>query len=1062
MAKDEISLKFNNRIDGEKDLQKYEERLQNIYSLLSGIQRGQKDFIKSKSEIEQVAKQTNNFNKELKITKNKIDTVFDYEMLSKYFNKAISVFSKMTDLTKKSVAYVENVNLLEVAYQNMNETIEESSSRIESFVDKMADVYGLDESDLTRKLGVFKQLSNAMKLPTETAEHLSEIMVKMTNDIASLYNLDLNRASNALQSALAGQVRPIRSATGADITEKTLQQTVDALGLDRSINQLSYVEKRLIMVISLTDQLKKSQGDYARTIDSASNQIRIMREQWERLSRAVGNTFYPVLEKVLPYVNAILMVLTEIFNIVANLLGFKMPKFDYSSLTAMDDATLDLYENMENAGESVDKLKDKIKGLRGFDKLNVISTPSASSKAGVGSGIDPKILNAFNDAFSNYNDMMDKVRMKARDIRDNIMEWLGFTKLIDSQTGAVSFKFDHITSGTVLGALAVGGVIFKGIQTVGGILKKLGLIKGSGELATNLKGVTSQTKTLLKSIKDGTIISSIGTKLSKLVPILTKVTKGIAGITLAISGSSGLVKQFQTMDVSTEKTTKNTLSLVGGMTLVGSIFGPLGAVIGATTGMVTSFGISIVESNKYLNNLAKSQVFGTLNVSVEQFTEMLGKSGIAVKDLSSRFETFKSSIGDLDNSFQSNIEQLGLYGITYGVLSKQITEQDLPNIVSAIENTTSSATQIVDETTGYLMQSISEFFAQSSSLSKEEQANILNNIFESGEKQKNEIQDIQNKVIEIYANAKAQNRGLNDQEYKDVMEHLTRLKELEIGEVSYTNAELEYLHQRFNDKSMKLDEESYANWKTARDNFETEQMGKIKANYETQYNMLAQLHKKNMMSDEQYNKSVKDLQNNRKKNEEELQKALKGYDDQIYKDLANTYKDIEKETDRTHKTQKKAIENIFKNINVDKKEIISKFADAGNQAGISCATSIQKGFNSKNLKLNVDLTQAIPSAKNIALPFTASLFAGGGVPKVGQFFYANENGPELVDEVGGQTFVANQRQIGNFLDEKFKSQKTSINPTFIIKVGDEELSHKVINDLQDMATTNGSPIVIGG
>ena len=1003
MAKDEISLKFNNRIDGEKDLQKYEERLQSIYSLLSGIQKGQKDFIKSKGEIEQVAKQANNFNKELKITKNKIDTVFDYEMLSKYFNKAINVFSKMTDLTKKSVAYVENVNLLEVAYQNMNETIEESSSRIESFVDKMADVYGLDESDLTRKLGVFKQLSNAMKLPTETAEHLSEIMVKMTNDIASLYNLDLNRASNALQSALAGQVRPIRSATGADITEKTLQQTVDALGLDRSMNQLSYVEKRLIMVISLTDQLKKSQGDYARTIDSASNQIRIMREQWERLSRAVGNTFYPVLEKVLPYVNAILMVLTEIFNIVANLLGFKMPKFDYSSLTAMDDATLDLYENMENAGESVDKLKDKLKGLRGFDKLNVISTPSASSTAGVGSGIDPKILNAFNDAFSNYNDMMDKVRMKARDIRDNIMEWLGFTKLIDSQTGAVSFKFDHITGGTVLGALAVGGVIYKGIQTVGGILKKLGLIKGSGELATNLKGVTSQTKTLLKSIKDGTIISSIGTKLSKLVPILTKVTKGIAGITLAISGSSGLVKQFQTMDVSTEKTTKNTLSLVGGMTLVGSIFGPLGAVIGATTGMVTSFGISIVESNKYLNNLAKSQVFGTLNVSVEQFTEMLGKSGIAVKDLSSKFETFKSSIGDLDNSFQSNIEQLGLYGITYGVLSKQITEQDLPNIVSAIESTTSSATQIVDETTGYLMQSISEFFAQSSSLSKEEQANILNNIFESGEKQKNEIQDIQNKVIEIYANAKAQNRGLNDQEYKDVMEHLTRLKELEIGEVSYTNAELEYLHQRFNDKSMKLDEESYANWKTARDNFETEQMGKIKANYETQYNMLAQLHKKNMMSDEQYNKSVKDLQNNRKKNEEELQKALKGYDDQIYKDLANTYRDIEKETDKTHKTQKKAIENIFKNINVDKKEIISKFADAGNEAGKSCATSIQKGFNSKNLKLNVDLTQAIPSAKNIALPFTASLFAGGGVPKVGQFFYANENGPELVDEVGIET-----------------------------------------------------------
>lgn len=62
------------------------------------------------------------------------------------------------------------------------------------------------------------------------------------------------------------QTRPIRGATGADITEKTLQNTVDALGLDREINQLSFVEKRLVMVISLTNQLKVSQGDYARTI----------------------------------------------------------------------------------------------------------------------------------------------------------------------------------------------------------------------------------------------------------------------------------------------------------------------------------------------------------------------------------------------------------------------------------------------------------------------------------------------------------------------------------------------------------------------------------------------------------------------------------------------------------------------------------------------------------------------------------------------------------------------------------------------------------------------------
>jgi hypothetical protein len=56
------------------------------------------------------------------------------------------------------------------------------------------------------------------------------------------------------------QTRPVRGATGADITEKTLQKTLGDIGIDRSIKDLSYVEKRLIMVVSLSKQLKVSQG----------------------------------------------------------------------------------------------------------------------------------------------------------------------------------------------------------------------------------------------------------------------------------------------------------------------------------------------------------------------------------------------------------------------------------------------------------------------------------------------------------------------------------------------------------------------------------------------------------------------------------------------------------------------------------------------------------------------------------------------------------------------------------------------------------------------------------
>lgn len=252
--------------------------------------------------------------------------------------------------------------------------------------------------------------------------------------------------------------------------------------------------------------------------------MRILSEQWERLSRAIGNLFMPVISTILPYLNAVLMVLTEIINIIAGLLGFDTGDFDYFG--GVSDSVLDLEENLEGATESANKLKS---GLRGFDKLNVITTPtSASSGSGAGTGIDPDIMDAFNDAFDEYNSKLEDVQMKAVKIRDAIMEWLGFTKEIDEVTGDVSFKFDHITGGTVLGALAVGGTIFTGVKTIFSILSKI----------TGLK-LTKPFTALLSSL------GKVGAKLGAGVSLSSTVT--IAGVLVYI------LAQFTSIRKETQK-----------------------------------------------------------------------------------------------------------------------------------------------------------------------------------------------------------------------------------------------------------------------------------------------------------------------------------------------------------------------------------------------------------------------------------------------------------------------------------------------------------------------------
>lgn len=276
------------------------------------------------------------------------------------------------------------------------------------------------------------------------------------------------------------QTKPARR-LGADITQSTLQTTLDQAGIDRNIANLSYAEKRLVIITSLLNQVQEATNDWGKTIKSPANQTRILSEQWERLTRTLGSIFLPIVYKILPYVNAIMMVLTEIAKILADIMarifGFDPKELDFGAGVGNNIDILG--DKMDNTTKKSEKLKNSMSGLRSFDKIINISTPKNNdSGAGTGGvGISSDIMSMANKAMDEYNKKIESIQMKATKIRDNIMEWLGFTKEIDGETGEVSFKFDHITSGTVLGALAIGGSIYKGVRTIWKILSKIGLLK---------------------------------------------------------------------------------------------------------------------------------------------------------------------------------------------------------------------------------------------------------------------------------------------------------------------------------------------------------------------------------------------------------------------------------------------------------------------------------------------------------------------------------------------------------------------------------------------------------
>ena len=492
----EVSIKFKNSITGENKLKQYAETLQKIQSVLSSMEQGK---IK---QMEQSAKQMGNVSNEADKMAKKVNIAFNYGALRMFASSLSRVYSGLIKVTQKSSEFLESFNLFQVAFDG-------NYREAERFINKMSEMYGLDEAWLTRTVGLFKQLANAMGLSGEAGTKLSMLLTQMSVDLSSLYNIDTANVPPILQSALAGQTKPARR-LGSDITQTTLQTTLDSLGIDRSVVNLSYAEKRLLIVISLTKQLTQATNDWGRTLESPANQMRILNEQFSRLTREVGNVFLPILSKILPYLNAIVMVITEIIAMIARLFGYKKEDFDYfNGLTEYID---DVAGGLGEANEGVEKLK---RGLRGFDKLNNITTPSASASgvgAGVG-GIDTDLMDAFNQAYDDYFKKITNVEMKATKIRDRIMEWLGFQKNIDEETNDVYFTFKKITGGTILGALGVGGSLYLGLKSIFNIFTKITGIK--------FTGISTFVKNLGKIPK---LLTAINPKVALVIAIVATLT----------------------------------------------------------------------------------------------------------------------------------------------------------------------------------------------------------------------------------------------------------------------------------------------------------------------------------------------------------------------------------------------------------------------------------------------------------------------------------------------------------------------------------------------------------
>lgn len=336
---------------------------------------------------------------------------------------------------KESIAYIENLNLFRVA---MGKSVDVG----EEFVQQMSEVFGMDPSNLYRYSGFFYQLTDAIGMTDEASAVLSLSLTKAANDVASLFNVDIETVVNNFGSGMQGMTRAVRK-YGVDIRSTTLQQTAFAYGLTEQVENMSEANRMALRYLTMMDQIKNAtrqtvgttgqasdiMGDFARNIETPANQLRIFKEQVTQLGRAIGNFLIPILSRLLPIINGVIMALRTVLTFIAALTGFNM---NFGGISTGAEDTAAAFEGIGSAaGDAAAAAKELRKTLAPFDELNLLQAPHESSGGGGGGGMDSGVLDpALLEAIKNMSLSLEDIEMKANKVRDKLLEFFGF-KYVD-------------------------------------------------------------------------------------------------------------------------------------------------------------------------------------------------------------------------------------------------------------------------------------------------------------------------------------------------------------------------------------------------------------------------------------------------------------------------------------------------------------------------------------------------------------------------------------------------------------------------------------------------------
>lgn len=256
---------------------------------------------------------------------------------------------------------VETQNVVDV-------TFEDSASTINKWAQEALNAYGITETKAKQYSSTLGAMLKSMGIADDQVLQMSTDMAGLAADMASFYNLDHDTAFEKIRSGISGETEPLK-ALGLNMSVANLNAFALEKGMTKTFDKMSQAEQATLRYQYLLEATKDAQGDFARTGDSFSNEMRKLQTNLDRIKTEFGKGLLGVVTPAISLLNNVLSVQSYQYTDAAkNLIERNESIYEAQATYAQSMTIMNAMRNMEeesgDAIKSTNEWKDALEDLK--------------------------------------------------------------------------------------------------------------------------------------------------------------------------------------------------------------------------------------------------------------------------------------------------------------------------------------------------------------------------------------------------------------------------------------------------------------------------------------------------------------------------------------------------------------------------------------------------------------------------------------------------------------------------------------------------------------------------